>query len=93
MIKFHGTAEDGSELIGIGLSRANCSRLLAGKPIHIKLEDMAGSGLTLKGEILIIGGETEESITMEMHKTGALEHARIFGFDETKEQRNAPRKD
>jgi len=87
MIKFHGTATDGGELIGIGLSRKNCERLLAGKPIHFKLEDMAGSGLTLKGEVLIVGGETEQSITDELHRAGALENARIFGFDERKEQK------
>ena len=87
MIKFHGVASDGGELIGIGLSRENCTRLLAGKPIHIKLSDMAQTGLQLRGEILIIGGETEQSITDELHSMGALEHARVFGFDERKEQK------
>jgi hypothetical protein len=87
VIKFHGTASDGGELIGIGLSRKNCERLLAGKPIHFKLSDMAASGLAMKGEVLIIGGETEEAITAELHQLGALENARVFGFDETKEQR------
>ena len=87
MIKFHGTASDGSELIGIGLSRENCHRLLAGKPIHIKLADMAATGLKMKGEILLIGGETGESITDLLHSMGALEHARVFGFDESKEQK------
>lgn len=87
MIKFHGTASDGSELIGIGLSRENCRRLLDGKPIHFKLADMAPSGLQLKGEVLIIGGETEQDITDQLHQSGALENARVFCFDEEKEQR------
>ena len=87
MIKFHGVATDGGELIGLGLSRKNCEKLLAGQPIHIKLSDMADSGLAMKGEILLIGGETEQSITDELHSMGALEHARVFGFDESKEQK------
>lgn len=87
MIKFHGVAADGGELLGIGLSRKNCEKLLAGQPIHFSLDEMAGSGMTWNGEILIIGGETEQAITDELHKLGALEHARVFGFDESKEQK------
>ncbi len=89
MIKFHGTSPDDREMLGLGLSRKNCERLLAGQPIFIDLDKMAsaGSGLKMRGVILIIGGETEEAMTDEMHKGGALEHARVFGFDERKEQK------
>lgn len=87
MIKFHGSSTDGRELLGIGLSRKNCEKLLAGHPIHFTLDEMEGSGLPWKGEILIVGGETEEAITDEMMRMGALESARVFGFDERKEQK------
>lgn len=87
MIKFHGKSDNGRHMLGIGLSRKNCEKLLAGQPIHFSLDKMEGSGLPWKGDVLIVAGETEEAITMEMHNMGALDRARIFGFDESKEQK------
>jgi hypothetical protein len=87
VIKFHGESTSGRHMLGIGLSRKNCEKLLAGQAIHFDLESMEGSGFPWKGEVLIVGGETEEDITMQMHDQGALDHARVFGFDESKEQR------
>lgn len=87
MIKFHGESEGGRHLLGIGLSRKNCEKLLAGQPIHFSIDEMEGSGLPWKGDVLIIAGETEQAMTDDFHRMGALETARIFGFDESKEQK------
>lgn len=80
MIKFHAK-RDGVHVLGLGLSRANCERLLAGKPILIKLDDMRklGAAIPWEGEIVLLAGETEASITDDMMKIGALDHTRVSG--------------
>lgn len=59
MIKFAGSTGDGRKLIGIGLSAGNVKNLQAGQPIHIHLEEL---GLTWKGDIIVMYGETEQSL-------------------------------
>lgn len=54
MIKFSAQHPNGRLIFGLGLSRANCERLLAGKPIVVDLEQLGG-----KGEVFIMAGETE----------------------------------
>lgn len=80
MIKFHGTGPDGGEMLGIGLSRKNCERLLAGKPIEFRLEDMQHSTLSWKGSVVIIAGETEEAMALALQEMGALDTARVYGY-------------
>lgn len=81
MIKFHAIRRDGAHILGLGLSRINCERLLAGQFITVKLDEMRalGSQLPWEGEVIIMAGETEASITDEMVKYGALDLARVSG--------------
>lgn len=66
MIRFSADA-NGRFIIGIGLSRENCKRLLEGKPIAIDMAEMGG-----KGELLIMAGETEQAMYDELRKAGVL---------------------
>lgn len=66
MIKAVGATSKGS-LIILGLSRENCTRLLAGLPIHVDLHELdprLPEGLT----VLLMGGETEEAIAGELQQ-------------------------
>ena len=64
MIKFTGESDDNVRLIGLGLSRENCEKLVAGKPIEIDLrKDL---NIPWRGRIVIIGGETEESMARDL---------------------------
>lgn len=66
MIKAAGADGDGNPLLLLGLSRANCDRLVAGQPIKI---DMAKLGLP-PGIVLLIGGETEDDVTEDFRVLG-----------------------
>lgn len=66
MIKFTAEGEKG-KILGIGLSRLNCERLLEGKPITLDTQSL---GLPFKLNIIIIGGETEFAITAELERNG-----------------------
>lgn len=72
MIKFIGERE-GRPMLGLGLSRLNCEKLLDGNPIFIDLKVMAfESRVDLNdATVLIFAGETEEAMLAE------LEAARI----------------
>ena len=63
MMRFGAQMPDGRLVFGIGLSRENCRRLLDGKPIAFPLEEMGG-----KGEILIMGGETEQAMMRQLQE-------------------------
>lgn len=69
MIKFLGT-RDGRPLLGFGLSRGNCERLLEGKPIFIDLKVMcANASADLNDAVMLIfGGETETEMQMDLAK-------------------------
>lgn len=69
MIKFAGT-HDHRLTIGLGLSRANCERLMMGKPIAFNLQDMNPKFPDLT--IMLLGGETEEAIKDELVKAGKI---------------------
>jgi hypothetical protein len=64
MIKFIGETQDGGRLIGIGLSRSNCDKLLEHHPIRINLR--TDLNIPWRGEILIIAGESEATLTEEL---------------------------
>jgi hypothetical protein len=78
MIKFLAE-RDGRPMIGLGLSRGNCEKLLAGKPIFIDLKVMLMNVAELpdlnEATILIFGGETEESMQAELKQAGPLPKA------------------
>lgn len=61
VVKATAYRPDGSSFIVLGLSRNNTEMLLMGKPIHVDLEQLG-----LKGDILIMGGETESHIEAEL---------------------------
>lgn len=54
-------SSDGTFLIG--LSRANCELLLEGKPIVLQVPQ---TGVPFRGRIVIMGGESEQSILQEL---------------------------
>jgi hypothetical protein len=67
MIKFLITHPvTGRNILGIGLSRRNTELILKGKPIHFNAEDFDLPNWKELNEILIIGGETEDSIYKEL---------------------------
>lgn len=68
MIKFTGVRE-GKEFVGIGLSRANCSKLLEGKPI---LVDLRKIGAHNTEELFIMAGESEQEMQDELARMGLL---------------------
>ena len=70
MIKFNGKV-DGSNLLGLGLSRENVSRLVDGQPIMINTKEM-NLGDFPWGKIFIFFGETEEDMAKELEDMGAI---------------------
>jgi hypothetical protein len=69
MIKFRGE-DNGKPLVGIGLSRKNCERLLAGDPIKFNLREV---GLPLDIEVLVFAGETEQSMYEQFKARGLVD--------------------
>lgn len=73
MVKF--SAQEGDKLvIGLGLSRANCERLLEGIPIMVEVEEMIP---TLRMIVFLFAGETEETMYDEMRQGGVLDSVEI----------------
>lgn len=65
MIKAVAATSDGTVVI-LGLSRENCKRLVAGQPISVKLAELDPRLPELT--ILLMGGETEETMAAELGK-------------------------
>lgn len=64
MVKFSGKdRETGRPLLGIGLTRENCERLLAGKPIKLDTSSMQALPAL---DVWILAGETEMDILSGM---------------------------
>jgi hypothetical protein len=57
MIKFSGTRPNGRNLIVLGLSEINITKMREGLPIHIH-----GDELGYEGEIVIVVGPTEDAL-------------------------------
>lgn len=57
MIKAKMESNDGRGMLLIGLSRENVTSLKEGKPLHI-----LGSDLGLENDVLLIYGETEDTL-------------------------------
>lgn len=60
--------KDGKPLYIFGLSLGNCERLLSGKPILIDLDVMAReiADSRFRGSVMIMGGESEQSIVAQL---------------------------
>lgn len=69
MIKFLAQ-KDGRPMIGLGLSKENCKKLLEGKPIFIDLKvmlmNLPGQPILNETTIFIFGGETEQTMQDEL---------------------------
>lgn len=71
MIKALSRLPDGTiNLMILGLSRENCTSLLDGKPIAVKMRELSTDLPDIS--ILIVGGETEDAIAAELQ--GAFDH-------------------
>lgn len=64
-------AKNGKRLLGFGLSRENCARLLLGQPIPVDLAEMGVEGL----EMVIFAGETEAALEAELRQHGLIDDA------------------
>lgn len=95
MVKFSGLTKDGAgRLIGIALSRKNCEKMLEGQPITIDLAEFGlrvtaiGEGepydqvgdREMPGQVLIIAGETEQKILVELQQVARGEGVPIRTF-------------
>jgi hypothetical protein len=73
VIKFLGYSE-GRPMLAFGLSRANCEKLLEGKPIFIDLKvmmiDVENVPNLNDATVLIFGGETESAMVDKLKSTG-----------------------
>ena len=71
MIKFFASKE-GRPMIGLGLSRRNCEKLLEGKPNFIDLKVMLMQVQDVpdpnEATVFIFGGETEETMKAELRR-------------------------
>lgn len=61
MIKFVSDSNDGRVHLGLGISRGNVDRLIAGQPIRVSLQEMQ-EGLAINGDIMIFFAETEREL-------------------------------
>lgn len=58
----------------MGLSRHNCELLLSGRPIHFEVKALSLPNLAMPDiDIVIFGGETEQSMYENLQKLGVLE--------------------
>jgi hypothetical protein len=72
MIKFAATKMVGGReipVVGLGLSRENCRRLLLGQPICVSLDELVPS---LEAEVILFAGETEEAMAKEFRDKGLI---------------------
>ena len=75
MLKWKATADDGTQVIGIGLERENVVRLQRGMPITVNAQEM---GFNFK--LVIHYGETAEAMVKELKGAPAFytEEAKVF---------------
>jgi len=60
MLKFIAESSDGTRIVGIGLSRENCDRLLAHQPIELDLK--RDYNLPFRARIVIVADQTEQDL-------------------------------
>jgi hypothetical protein len=69
MIRAGGKSGDGRPILFLGLSRANCDRLLDDQPIAFD-----ASAFGFDGRIVLVAGESEETITRQLRAAGVAIH-------------------
>lgn len=84
MIKALGELNDGTgQILILGLEEGNITRLRQGKPILVKLSEMADRGMKWQGEILILLGEDQGDVICQLNETGALCGVPVHTYKET----------
>lgn len=73
MLKGVGTMASGERVIVLGISEENVRRLRLRQPIRVDLEDL---GLPGQGIIVLMWGDTERSILIELETVGIKIHDR-----------------
>jgi hypothetical protein len=66
MIKATGGTKDGTPMLILGLSRENTVRLLAGQPIHVRVDEVDPRMPAM--HVVLMGGENEDAIATELGK-------------------------
>jgi hypothetical protein len=79
MIIARGSNEETETLI-LGLSHKNVERLLAGQPIHIRRVSH-GDGIPEGWEIILLVGETEETIVSQFRKLDIISESTPMIYD------------
>lgn len=69
MLKFTGNNTASRPVLGIGLTRENCDRLLGGQPIVLTTENMLGLPPL---DVCLFAGETDEAMANAMVGMGAV---------------------
>jgi hypothetical protein len=91
VIKFCGNNnETGHPVLGIGLTRDECEKLLQGQPILFGTESMPG---LLHMEVFIMGGEDETVMARNMLTHGAIAPDQIHEDQSLAEPNVRPDKD
>lgn len=73
MIKGIGSRASGERVILLGISEENVRRLRLHQPIEVDLDDL---GLAGEGYIVLMWGDTERSILIELETVGIKLHDR-----------------
>lgn len=79
MIKLVGENDKGEPVLMLGLEQGNWDRLLAGKPIALRPNDVK---IPWAGEIVIFGGATQQDMIHELSREGALRDVPVDKFKE-----------
>ena len=66
MIKARGSTVGGNPILVLGLSRNNITSLQEGRPIHITAAELVSMGLPPSMEIMVMAGDTEQSIAASL---------------------------
>lgn len=78
MIKFTMTGKNGRKLIGLGLSAENIKRLRAADPIFFDAGEVGLDGY----DVLIMAGDTEDTISADLQKHFTVEQIEFRGKHE-----------
>jgi hypothetical protein len=68
VIKAVASGADGAPVVFLGLSRENCTRLLANQPIPVRLRELHPDLPDLT--VMLLGGETEDDIAEDLRVLG-----------------------
>lgn len=71
MLIARATSDDGGECLILGLSQGNIDRLVQGMPMRLTRKTH-GDGVPEGWSIIILHGETEQTIADELRRVGAI---------------------